>query len=91
MSGAIRKRSVQIEGHATSVSLEEAFWSALSEIAASRGMSVNKLVAEIDRNRAPDTANLSSAIRVYILMEMQARRGDPAVTPPEARISSVGL
>ena len=73
MNGAIRKRSVQIEGHATSVSLEEAFWSALSELAADRGLSVNRLVAEIDRNRTPDAANLSSAIRVHVLQSMRTR------------------
>jgi len=80
MSGAIRKRSVQIGGHATSVSLEEAFWSALSDLAARRGLSVNRLVAEIDRARTPDAANLSSAIRVYILTELQSRESE---VPPE--------
>ena len=63
-SGRIGKRSVMIAGHPTSVSLEDAFWEALAEIARERGMSVNRLVAEIDRERA---ANLSSAIRVFVL------------------------
>ncbi|MBT7944040.1 MAG: ribbon-helix-helix domain-containing protein [Alphaproteobacteria bacterium] len=64
----IRKRSVMIAGHATSVSLEAAFWEALKNIAKRRGLSLNALIAEIDRERT-DTAqaNLSSAIRVFVL------------------------
>lgn len=71
MSGTgprLRKRSVVIAGHATSVSLEDAFWRRLREIAAGRGVSVNRLVTEIDhvRTGGPD-GNLSSAIRVFVL------------------------
>lgn len=64
MGGAIRKRSVTIAGHPTSISVEDEFWAVLNEIAAARGVSLNHLIAEIDRER---TGNLSSAIRVYIL------------------------
>jgi predicted DNA-binding ribbon-helix-helix protein len=60
----MRKRSVVIAGHRTSVSLETVFWSALKEIADTRGMSVNRLVEAIDESRA---TNLSSAIRVFVL------------------------
>jgi predicted DNA-binding ribbon-helix-helix protein len=67
----IVKRSVVVDGHRTSVSLEPAFWDALKEIAARRGLSINKLIAEIDRGR---TGNLSSAIRVYILQTVRAGR-----------------
>lgn len=63
-AGQLRKRSVLIAGHHTSVSLENAFWAALKRIAEARGVSVNRLVTEIDRER---TANLSSAIRVFVL------------------------
>jgi len=64
----IRKRSVLIAGHATSVSLEEAFWKALKKIADARGQSLNTLVTEIDAARPPNmSANLSSAIRVFVL------------------------
>jgi len=64
----IRKRSVLIAGHATSVSLEEAFWEALKEITEAKGLSLNALITEIDAARAENTpANLSSAIRVYVL------------------------
>jgi len=60
------KRSVIIAGHSTSVSLEAPFWDALKEIARARGLSLNKLVTEIDAGRSPD-AGLSSALRVYVL------------------------
>jgi len=58
------KRSVIVAGHATSVSVEDAFWTGLKKIARRRGVSLNRLIAEIDRQR---TANLSSAIRVFVL------------------------
>ncbi len=63
-SSAIKKRSVVIAGHKTSVSLENAFWEALRSIAAQRALSVNELIGGIDRERA---GNLSSAIRVFVL------------------------
>ncbi len=69
----LRKRSVMIAGHATSISLEEAFWRALKEIADAEGLSVNALVTRIDRERGPDGhGNLSSAIRVYVLASRAA-------------------
>ena len=61
---AVRKRSLTIAGHRTSLSLEEAFWQALKEQARTEGLSLAALVARIDRER---TGNLSSAVRVYIL------------------------
>ncbi len=60
----IVKRSVRIAGHATSVSLEPAFWDALCEIAARRGLSLNVLLSQIDAERS---GNLSSAIRLFVL------------------------
>jgi len=71
-ASGVRKRSVVIAGHRTSVSLEGEFWRALGEIAAARGISLNRLVNEIDRQR---TGNLSSAIRLFVLRELQAGRG----------------
>jgi predicted DNA-binding ribbon-helix-helix protein len=62
----VSKRSVTIAGHRTSISLEAQFWEALAEIAASRGVSVAALVAEIDRKR-PDDTNLSAALRLFAL------------------------
>ena len=58
------KRSVIIAGHHTSVSLEDAFWQALKQIADARGRSINRLITEIDAERS---GNLSSAIRVFVL------------------------
>ena len=65
------KRSVAIAGHRTSVSLEAPFWDALKAIAAVRGASVQALVGEIDAGRGG--ANLSSAIRVFVLREVRGR------------------
>jgi|TARA_A100001037_G_C15032499_1_gene581658 predicted DNA-binding ribbon-helix-helix protein len=62
----IQKRSVVIAGHRSSVSLENAFWFCLKEVAGRKGQTVNQLVTEIDSCR---TGNLSSAIRVFILLE----------------------
>jgi predicted DNA-binding ribbon-helix-helix protein len=62
---AIVKRSLTVSGHRTSVSIEEAFWRRLKALAAARGRSLGAMIAEIDAVR--DGANLSSAIRVYVL------------------------
>ncbi len=64
----MRKRSVVIAGHRTSVSIETPFWDSLKDIAEARGMSLNRLIAEIDESRAE---NLSSAIRVYVLTRIR--------------------
>ena len=71
----MKKRSVLIAGHPTSVSLEEEFWEALKEVAAARGLSVNALIEEIDAGRA---GNLSSAIRVFVLGDLQRRLAEGA-------------
>ncbi|MBX7198192.1 MAG: ribbon-helix-helix domain-containing protein [Rhodospirillaceae bacterium] len=68
MPDGLKKRSVDIDGHRTSVSIEAPFWDALREIAAQKKLSVNQLIAEIDKDRA---GNLSSAIRVYVLRALQ--------------------
>ena len=65
-SGEIKKHSVILDGHRTSVSLEDAFWTDLKRFAANCGITINQLVTEIDRNR---TGNLSSAIRIYVLQQ----------------------
>jgi predicted DNA-binding ribbon-helix-helix protein len=70
LGAGIRKRSVVVEGHATSVSLEAEFWEALTALARRRGATINQLVAEIDRGRE---GNLSSAIRVFVLRDLQGR------------------
>jgi predicted DNA-binding ribbon-helix-helix protein len=74
-AGGIRKHSVVLAGHATSLSLEAAFWDALSTLAARRGQSLNRLIETIDRDRtAAGSVNLSSAVRVFVLEA--ARRGE---------------
>jgi len=67
------KRSLVIAGHRTSVSLEDAFWRRLRAIAAERGLSLNGLAAMVDASR--DGANLSSAIRVFVLEAEGTRSG----------------
>jgi len=72
----MRKRSVTIDGHRTSVSLEDAFWAELSAIAERRGLSLNALVAEIDHGRAQGEegpGNLSSALRLHVLDDLRRR------------------
>lgn len=66
-----RKRSITIRGHRTSITLEDAFWNALIEVAAEEGMTPSALIAEIDHNRGE--ASLSAAIRVYLLSWFRAR------------------
>jgi predicted DNA-binding ribbon-helix-helix protein len=68
MKSSIQKRSIMIAGHRTSVSLEEAFWSDLKEIAHSQEATLSELVAKIDETRQTrQQTNLSSAIRLYVL------------------------
>jgi predicted DNA-binding ribbon-helix-helix protein len=64
-SARVIKHSLVVAGHRTSVSLEDAFWLRLCGIAAERGLSLNRLAAMIDASRGG--ANLSSAIRVFVL------------------------
>lgn len=61
----MRKHSVTISGHRTSISLEEEFWSGLKAIASSRQKSLADIIRQIDRERG--AANLSSAIRLAVL------------------------
>lgn len=72
MRSAVEKRSVVVGGHKTSISLEEAFWEQLKEIARGRECTLSKLIAEIDGNRLH--SNLSSEIRLFVLEHVRARR-----------------
>jgi len=65
----VRKRSVRIAGHRSSVSLEPEFWEALKSLAASRAISVEKLIGEVDGARSG--RNLSSALRLHVLAELR--------------------
>jgi predicted DNA-binding ribbon-helix-helix protein len=66
----VRKRSIRIAGHRTSVALEAPFWEALQRLAAQRGLSLAALVGEIDASRA--ATNLASALRLYVLDHAKA-------------------
>lgn len=65
MKSFVVKRSIAVDGHKTSVTLEEAFWNGLKEIASDRRLSMSDLVSVIDSGRL--NANLSSAIRLFVL------------------------
>ena len=65
MKSAIIKRAIMIDGHKTSISLEDAFWSSLKEIAHAEGATVSELVAKIDETRKQ--GNLSSAVGLFVL------------------------
>jgi predicted DNA-binding ribbon-helix-helix protein len=65
MKSPVVKRSIVIAGHKTSVTLEDAFWQGLKEIARQRGMTLTHLASTIDTDRRH--GNLSSAIRLFVL------------------------
>lgn len=66
----MRKRSIRIAGHRTSVALEAPFWDALEQLAKQRGVSLAALVGEIDGAR--QATNLASALRLYVLGRAKA-------------------
>jgi predicted DNA-binding ribbon-helix-helix protein len=78
----VRKRSITIRGHRTSFSLEDAFFTELEAIAASRSIALAALVAEIDAAR-PRSTNLSSALRLHVLDWFTASRSDGKKSSPE--------
>jgi predicted DNA-binding ribbon-helix-helix protein len=83
LRSAVIKRSVVIGGRKTSVSLEDAFWGNLKEIALSRHMSLTDIVAHIDGQR--DRGNLSSTIRLFVLEHARAqwdRAANVGAAPP---------
>jgi len=65
------KRSVSLNGHRTSISLEDEFWDGLREIAEKERTSTGELIAKIDRER--NVRNLSSAIRVFVYSHFRAK------------------
>jgi len=71
MDSTVLKRSVVINHHKTSVSLEDAFWKAIKGIAAGRSMTLSDLVAAVDSDRRQ--GNLSSALRLYVLEHYRSR------------------
>jgi predicted DNA-binding ribbon-helix-helix protein len=85
MKSSVIKRSIAVDGHKTSISLEDAFWSDLKDIAHSQQTTLSKLVAKIDETRQ---GNLSSAIRLFILEHM--RNGGARKVADDANPSSPG-
>lgn len=85
---AVVKRSVVVGGHKTSVSLEDAFWTSLKDIAMRRGLPLSSQIDAIDRSR--QTHNLSSAIRLFVLEHFRTRAistmfiGERQLSPPIA-------
>jgi predicted DNA-binding ribbon-helix-helix protein len=96
MKSPVVKRSIVIAGHKTSVSLEDAFWKGLKEIANGRNMTLSELVATIDTERLH--GNLSSAIRLFVLDHYRGQtdadraetRSRSDVTPLRRAVSLVG-
>jgi predicted DNA-binding ribbon-helix-helix protein len=90
MKSPIVKRSIVVAGHKTSVSLEDAFWGALKDIARERRITLGELVDAIDRDR--EQGNLSSAIRLFVLafyrnqlaIEQDERNGSVSISPRQS-------
>jgi predicted DNA-binding ribbon-helix-helix protein len=93
MKSMIMKRSIVISGHKTSISLEDAFWSGLKEIAKSNKATLASVVAQIESSR--QYGNLSSAIRLFVLehsrnrpAEVEYRREAGVVRPPSETLGA---
>jgi len=87
MRSPVVKRSIVIAGHKTSVSLEDAFWKSLKEIASTQDATLSAMVAAIDSQRAH--GNLSSAIRLFVLDHYRAMIESKTAAPTphlEARV-----
>ncbi|MBR9973663.1 ribbon-helix-helix domain-containing protein [Magnetospirillum sulfuroxidans] len=66
----LKKHSIIIAGHASSVSLEPEFWDELKQISDRDGISINQIISMIDADRG---GNLSSAIRIFIINDLRRR------------------
>ena len=86
MKSPVVKRSIVIAGHKTSVSLEEAFWKGLKEIASNRNLTLSDVVASIDTDR--HNGNLSSAIRLFVLDYYRAMIGEQHIAKSATRDTS---
>ena len=93
MKSLVVKRSIKFADHKTSVSLEDAFWNALKEIAGERDVTLSALIEMIDAHR--QNGNLSSAIRLFVLSSYRDQicdlQGRPRETllPSDARPSEI--
>ena len=88
MKSPVVKRSVVLAGHNTSVSLEDAFWQGLKDIAMSRRTTLSDLISSIDIGR--ERGNLSSALRLFVLSHYQAAQRNPGSErrPVSKRVNS---
>ncbi|HEY6257559.1 MAG TPA: ribbon-helix-helix domain-containing protein [Xanthobacteraceae bacterium] len=86
MKSLVVKRSVVIAGHRTSISLEDAFWKELKEIASVRKMTLSEIIGAIDTER--QHANLSSAIRLFVL-DFHCSRQSAEVASPRSEVRRV--
>ena len=68
----IKKRSVTIGNHRTSVSIESGFWNELKVLSKQQNISLNKLILRIDNEKPKDYGNLSSYIRVWVLQKLKS-------------------
>jgi predicted DNA-binding ribbon-helix-helix protein len=87
MKSPVIKRSIVIAGHKTSVSLEDAFWTSLKDIADDRNVTLSDLVSSIDTDR--QHGNLSSAIRLFVLDHY--RNPTPVAREPAATRDLIGM
>jgi predicted DNA-binding ribbon-helix-helix protein len=88
MKSAVVKRSIVVAGHKTSVSLEDAFWKGLKEIAAGKGLTLSEMVGAIDSARA--RGNLSSALRLFVLDHYQSKIAEDGTTLPRLDMLQAG-
>jgi len=84
MKSQVAKRSIVVAGHKTSVSLEDAFWKGLKEIAGRRDITLSDLVAVIDSER--HHGNLSSAIRLFVLEYYRHQGTDKPADPARSQM-----
>jgi predicted DNA-binding ribbon-helix-helix protein len=82
MDSSVKKRSIMLNSHKTSISLEDKFWSCLQDIATERTMTLSKLIGALNAER--NSGNLSSTIRVFVLDHYHKI----AVAPVGMRVSS---
>ena len=84
MQSSVVKRSIVIDGHKTSVSLEDPFWADLKKIAQAKQVTLSKLVTAIDGTR--EQSNLSSALSLFVLHHF---REDKRMDGAKAELASV--
>jgi len=86
--GRLRKRSVTLAGHRTSLSVEQVFWDELKALAAEEGISLQSLIERLDQERiegAETTISLSGAIRVHVVERLRQKLRHQASSAPAAR------